>query len=190
MQAVAAAICLQFRFGRCIMYVYPIIAEGGIMKIDYQRIFDGLKERGLIKDGDKYAVCLFKPEQTSNGVTITTITSKVDYILVANNEEVTLLDIDKHTGEYLESGCMFRKSDLVVEKKNKNWIYASKFLWNKYVNIRADFMDGFSHTYVLPGKHHGFDQKAAAAELFEFVKTVYNAHQAEQKQLYKERKKG
>ena len=160
------------------------------MKIDYQRIFDGLKERGLIKDGDKYAVCLFKPESTSNGVTITTITSKVDYILVANNEEVTLLDIDKHTGEYLESGCMFRKDDLVIEKKNKNWVFASKFLWNKYIDIRADFMDGFNHTYVLPGKHHGFDQKAAVAELHDFIKTVYNAHHDEQKRLYKERKKG
>lgn len=68
------------------------------MKIDYQRIFDGLKERGLIKDGDKYAVCLFKPESKSNGVTITTITSKVDYIVVVNNEALTLLDIDKRTG--------------------------------------------------------------------------------------------
>lgn len=186
----SAAIRLQNRFGRGIIIIQFIIAEGCIMKIDYQRIFDGLKERGLIKDGDKYAVCLFKPESKSNGVTITTITSKVDYIVVVNNEALTLLDIDKRTGEFLESGCTFRRDDLVFEKKNKNWVWASKFLWNRSIDIRADFMDGFKHTYMLPGKHHGFDQKAAVAELFEYVKAVYNAHHDEQKRLYKERKKG
>ena len=160
------------------------------MKVDYQKTIDGLKERGLINEGDKYAVCVFAPESKSNGVIETVITSKFDYIMVANEEEVKLLDIDQNTGEYLEHGCTFKKSDLVVEKKNKNWIYASRGIFGeRVIGIRADYADKFNHQYVLCKKMHGYEQKAAVIDMYTFIKQVYNAHQKEQKTLYKQSKK-
>ncbi len=164
------------------------------MIIDYNYTFKKLKEIGMIKEGDKYAVCYFQPESRSNGVVTTTITSKVDYVMVANDEEVKLLNIDKKTGEFLEDGIVFKKENLVFEKKNKNWVYASKGLFGgRYVVIRADHVieDGerFCHTYNIPKKMHGFEQLALRTELYDFIKAVYNAHHDAMKQLYKENKK-
>ena len=159
------------------------------MIIDYQKTIEELKELGLIKEGDKCAVCLFRPETEDNGVTSTIITSKVDYIMTANETEVSLLDIDKKTGEYLHSGITFQKADLVFEKKNKNWIYASKGLFGgRYVCIRADYMGKFNHFYNLPKKIHGYEQKEACTELYQFLKDVYNSHHDLQKRRYKESK--
>ena len=150
------------------------------MKIDYKPTIEELKEYGLINPGDKYAVCLFQTESESNGVTTTMITSTVDYIMVANENEVKLLDIDKKTGQYLDSFVVFEKANLVFEKKNKNWIYASKGLFGgRYIGIRADYM-GFIHSYLLPKKVNGYEQTEARDELYNFVKEVYNAHHDEQ----------
>lgn len=134
------------------------------------------------------------PESRSNGVVTTTITSKVDFIMVAHDEEVKLLDIDKKTGEFLESGLLFEKDDFVIEKKNKNWIIASKGLFGgRYVTIRADYVieddRKFCHTYKIHKKLHGFEQLERCTELYDFIKAVYNAHHDTQKQLYKESKK-
>lgn len=159
------------------------------MKTDYLKTIESLKNSELIAPGDKCAVCLFKTESESNGVTTTMITSEVDYVMAANNDEVKLFDIDKKTGQYLNNCCIFKKENLVYEKKNKNWIWASKGLFGgRYIGIRADFIGNFNHTYLLPKKVHGYEQKAAAYELYDFIKEVYNAHHDLQKQLYKESK--
>jgi len=158
------------------------------MKIDYNNTIEELKEIGIINPDDKYAVCLFQTESESNGVTTTMITSTVDYVMVANENDVKLLEIDKNTGKYLDSCIVFEKDKLVFEKKNKNWIWASKGLFGgRYIGIRADYA-GFNHTYVLPKKIHGYEQKEARDSLYEFVKSVYNAHHDLQKKLYKENK--
>lgn len=160
------------------------------MKINYQKTIDELKGNNEICDGDKYAICLFKPESVSNGVTTTIKTSKVDYIMVANNDMVRLLEIDQKTGEYLDSFIVFEKNNLVYEKKNINWIYASKGLFGGlYVDIRADFLElDFHHMYTLPKKVNGFEQKELSIALFNFIKEVYNAHDDEQKKLFKQKK--
>ena len=160
------------------------------MKIDYQKTINELKENNEICDGEKYAVCLFRTESESNGVTTTMITSKVDYIMVANDDNVRLLEIDKKTGEFLDSFFVFEKENLVFEKKNKNWIYASKGLFGgRYIDIRADYMENnFHHMYCLPNKINGYEQKENVVELYDFIKSIYNTFHDEQKRLYKEKK--
>ena len=89
------------------------------MKIDYQKTINELKENNEICDGEKYAVCLFQTESESNGITTEYKISKVDYIMVANNDNVRLLEIDKKIGEFLDSFLVFEKENLVFEKGNK-----------------------------------------------------------------------
>ena len=159
------------------------------MQINYQKTIDTLKEAGLIQPDDLYAVCLFYTESESNGVTTTYITAKTDYIMVANQTEIKLLDIDKKTGAYLDNFLSFKKEDLVFERKNKNWVYASRGIFGgKYIGIRADYIGKFCHSYLLPKKVHGYDQKEDSVKLYNFIKEVYNEHQKLQKKLYKENK--
>lgn len=146
------------------------------MKIDYQNTINTLKENGIIQDGDKYAVCLFKPESENNGVTSTIITSKFDYIMVANDDEIKLCDIDKKTGEFLERYVSFKKDDVVFKKKIKerNFIYASRGLFGGMVVAIHFIAHDFVHDYVIPKKIRGYEQKEASLELYNFVKEVYN----------------
>ncbi|MDE6104581.1 MAG: hypothetical protein K2G38_02685 [Clostridia bacterium] len=152
------------------------------MKINYQNTIDGLKETGLIQSGDKYAVCLFKNEDY--GTTVTT--SLVDYIIIANDEELKLLPIHQKTGEYLGDFITFKKEDIVYKKKNKEkrFIRAWKgLLGGMYIAIR--FMpEKFAHDYVIPKKLCGFEQIKERTELFEFVKQVYNpVYEMQEKQF-------
>lgn len=157
-------------------------------KIDYQKTFDVLLESKEIEEGDKYAVCLFRPESHYYGVMTTTTTSNFDYIMSANDNEVKLFEIDKKTGEYLNSKMVFKKSDLVFEKKNKNWVFANKSLFGqRNIGIRYD-AENFNHTYYIPKKLHGFVQDDRRVELYDFIKKVYNAHHDKMKQQYKESK--
>ncbi len=159
-------------------------------KIDYQNTIDELKKRELIKPGDKYLVAVFRTETKTNGIVNTVITSNYDYILVVNRSELTLYDINKKNGEYLDSYITFKKEDLVFEKKNKNWILAQKgWFGSRYITIRADYMDKFSHAYIFPKKIHGYIQKEKIPEVFDFIKEVYNTHYDEVKREYKENKK-
>lgn len=156
------------------------------MKIDYRKTIDGLKESGLIKDGDKYAVCLFQTENYGN----TIVTSNVDYIMSANDEEIKLFILHNKTGEYLDSFSTFKKADIVYTKKIKErrFVWASKGLFGG-MNIAIRFMpEDFAHDFVIPKKVAGFEQVANRAELFEFIKSVYNTVHEEQKKAYKESK--
>ena len=94
------------------------------MKIDYQKTIDELKEHGLIKPNDKYAVCLFKVENNVNTIT----TSTVDYIIAANADELKLFAIHQKTGEYLGDMLTFKKDDIRYGKriKERKFIWASK----------------------------------------------------------------
>lgn len=159
------------------------------MKIDYQKTFDSLKAQGIIADGDKYAVCVFQPETKNYGVVSQTITSKVDYVMTVNDEELKLFDIDKQTGEYLDSYIAFKKSDLTYGKlKERRFIWASKGLFGgMYISVHF-VPEDFVHGYILPKKLHGFAQLEARAELYNYVKTVYNTYYDEQKRKYKESK--
>ncbi len=107
-----------------------------------------------------------------------------------NDDIVKMLAIDQKTGEYLNDFIVFEKENLVFEKKNKNWIYASRGLFGGlHVDIRADFLETkFHHSYTLPKKVHGFEQKEKCLELYNFIKEVYNVHYTEQKKLYKQKK--
>lgn len=153
------------------------------MKIDYAKTIDGLKQSGLIKEGDKYAVCLFVTE--NNGVT--TVTSNVDYILSANDEELKLFALHKKTGEYLDSYSTFKKADIAFTKKlgDRRFIWASKGLFGGF-NIAIRFIpDDFAHDFAIPKKLCGYEQIKDRTELFEFIKAVYNPVYDEQKRLYK-----
>lgn len=160
------------------------------MKIDYQKTIDGLKESGLIQNGDLCAVCLFQTESESNGVTTTYTVSKVDYIMSANGEQLKLFEIDKKTGAYLDSYLVFNKSDLAYGRKavERKFIYASRGLFGgMYIAIHF-IAENFIHTYCIPKTHHGFEQKEARAALYSFIKDTYNTHYDELKELYKSRK--
>lgn len=148
------------------------------MKIDYTKTIEELKANGLIESGDKYAVAFFKPESSSNGITTTVTTSKFDYILTANEKEIKLFDIEKKTGKYLDSYLVFSKDDIVYTKKRKErrFIYASKTLFRKCVIGIRFISEDFNHDYVLPKKMHGYEQKQAVIELYNFVKEVYNTY--------------
>lgn len=153
------------------------------MKIDYQKTIDGLKEKGLIKDGDKYAVCLFRTENYGN----TMVTSNVDYILSANDEEIKLFDLHKKTGEYLGSFVFFKKADVVYTKKIKErrFIWATKGLFGG-MTIGIHFIpEDFVHDFVIPKKVAGFEQIKQREELFAFVKEVYNSVYEAQEKAYK-----
>ena len=157
------------------------------MKIDYQKTIDCLKENGLIKPDDQCAFCLFKNESESNGVVTTIISSKVDYIMAANADEIKLFDIDKKTGEYLGSFLTFKKDDVKYAKKIKerNFIWASKGIFGgRYIAIRF-IAEKFVHDYILPKKHNGFEQNDARLQLFDFIKNTYNTHYDAQEKLYK-----
>ncbi|MBD5584024.1 MAG: hypothetical protein HDQ88_03000 [Clostridia bacterium] len=148
------------------------------MKTDYQKTIDGLKEEGLIQDGDKYAVALFKTESQSNGVTSTMITSTVDYIMVANDDAIKLFEIDKKTGEYLGNFISLEKESIVYTKRisGRNFIWASKGLFGgKYIGVHFIAFD-FVHDYLLPKKYRGYEQKEASNALYTFVKETYNTH--------------
>lgn len=157
------------------------------MKIDYQQTIDGLKENGLIAPNDKCAVCLFEEEEKSNGIITTVISSKVDYIMAANVDEIKLFDIDKKTGEYLDSFLTFKKDDVKYEKKakNRNFVYASKGIFGgRHIAIHF-IAENFVHDYLLPKKYNGFEQNDARLEIFDFIKNTYNTHYDTQKTLYK-----
>lgn len=156
------------------------------MKIDYGKTIDGLKASGLIKDGDKYAVCLFQTENYGN----TVVTSNVDYIMSANDEEIKLFTLHRKTGEYLGNFSVFKKADIVYTKKIKDrrFIWASKGLFGgMYVGIHF-IPEDFVHDFGIPKKVCGYEQVADRAELFAFVKEVYNTVYDEQKKQYKESK--
>lgn len=156
------------------------------MKIDYKKTIDGLKESGLIKEGDKYAVCLFRTE--NNGVT--TVTSNVDYILSANDEEIKLFNIHKKTGEYLDSFAVFKKQDIAFTKKlgERRFIWASKGIFGG-INIAIRFLpEDFAHDFAIPKKVCGYEQVKDREELFGFVKEVYNPVYELKKKEYKESK--
>lgn len=158
---------------------------GVYMKVDYQKIIDQLKAENIIKEGDKYSFCVFVPESTGTY----TITSKNDYIIAANSEEVKLLAIDQKTGEYLGKSLIINKCDLVYVHGNKNWVYASKNIFGgRTIVIRLDYLDKFNHSYYLSNKFGTFVQKTESAELYNLLKEVYNTHFKEQKKLYKESK--
>ncbi len=148
------------------------------MKIDYTKIIEELKNAGLISSSDKYAVACFKPESSTNGITTMITTAKVDYILTANDKEIKLFDIDKKTGSYLGESTVFKKEDIVYTKKRKErrFIYASKTLFRKCVIGIRFIADDFNHDYLLPKKMHGFEQKQAVTELYDFVKEFYNTY--------------
>lgn len=160
------------------------------MKIDYQRTIDGLKEHGLIKPNDKYAVCYFNAETVNYGVVSKVITSTVDYIIAANVDELKLFAIHKETGEYIGEMLTFKKDDIRYAKKIKgrNFIWASKGIFGgRYIGIRF-IAEKFTHDYVIPKKFHGFEQAAARTELFEFIKNTYNFYYTELQKLYKQEK--
>lgn len=161
------------------------------MQIDYQKTFADLKEKELIQNNDKYAVCLFQPESEDNGVTRTVITAKTDFVMSVNDEELKLFEIDKKTGEYLDDFLLFKKSDLAYGKKLKErkTIWASKGLFGgMYVAIQF-VAEKFVHMYKIPKKIHRFDQTEAGSQLYMFVKEVYNAAYNEKKQEYKNSKR-
>ena len=156
------------------------------MKIDYKKTIDGLKESGLIKDGDKYAVCLFQTE--SNVTTMTT--STVDYIMCANDDEIKLFVIHQKTGEYLDRFFVFRKADIAYTKKlgDRRFIWASKGLFGG-MNIAIRFIpDDFAHDFIIPKKVCGYEQIEDRERLFNFVKETYNPVYDELKRQYKESK--
>lgn len=157
------------------------------MKIDYLKTLDCLKENELIKPDDLCAVCLFKVEIENMGVVSKVISSKVDYILAANTDELKLFDIDKKTGEYLGSFITFKKDDVKYTKKIKerNFIWASRGIFGgRCIGIHF-IAEKFIHEYILPKKHNGFEQNDARLKLFDFIKNTYNTHYDEQKKLYK-----
>lgn len=157
------------------------------MKIDYQKTINTLKEKGLIQDEDKYAFCLFRTESENNGVTTKVITSNVNYLMIANHDEIKLLDIDKKTGNYLDNYLVFKKENIVYNKKIKerNFIWASKGLFGG-INIAIHFIaGGFVHDYVIPKKLNGFEQLNARLDLFTFIKDVYNTYYQTQENTYK-----
>lgn len=146
------------------------------MKIDYSKTVQELKEKEIIQANDKYAFCLFRTESETNGVTTATITSKVDYLMIANHDEIKLLEIDKKTGVYLNHLVVFPKENMVYKKKIKerNFIWASKGLFGG-INIAIHFIaDDFVHDYLIPKKINGYEQDNERLNLFHFVKEVYN----------------
>lgn len=151
-------------------------------KIDYDKTIEGLKESGLIAEGDKYAVCVFQPE---DNVTTTTV-SLVDYLITANDDEIKLFDLNQKTGEYLGHCAAFKKADIVYSKKLKErkFIYASKGLFGG-MYIAITFMpENFAHTYIIPKKYGGYEQAERRADLFGFVKSVYNTvYDTQEKQI-------
>ncbi|MDE5562793.1 MAG: hypothetical protein K2J01_04530 [Clostridiales bacterium] len=160
------------------------------MKIDYQKTIDELKESGLIKPNDKYAVCYFHAETVNYGVMSKVITSTVDYIIAANADELKLFAIHKKTGEYIGEMLTFKKDEIRYAKriKERNFIWASKGIFGgRYIGIRF-IAEKFTHDYVIPKKFNGFEQIGARTELFEFVKNTYNPYYTELQKLYKQEK--
>ena len=159
------------------------------MKVDYQKTIDILKENKLIKEGDKYAVCWFRTETQNNVFSTTLITSKVDYILIANADMIKLLEIERKTGEYYGSCLIFKKEDIKYAKRasERNFIWASRGLFGeRAVGIQFN-AEGFNHFYVLPKKMHGFEQKAAALDLYNFIKEVYHPYYSALEKQFKDK---
>lgn len=157
------------------------------MKLDYQKTILSLKESGMIHENDKYALCLFRTESESNGVTTTMITSKVDYLMIANHDEIKLLEIDKKTGEYLDHCFIFKKENMVYQKKIKerNFIWASKGLFGG-INIAIHFIaESFVHDYLIPKKMNGYEQTSERLELFTLIKDAYNTYYETLEKTYK-----
>ena len=112
------------------------------MKIDYQKTTDGLKENGLILPDDKCAVCLFQNETESNGVTSTVISSKVDYIMAANADEIKLFDIDKKSGEYLYIAIHF-----IAENFVHNYLLPKEHNGFEQSDARLELYEFIKNTY-------------------------------------------
>ncbi len=107
--------------------------------------------------------------------------------MIANDEEIKLCDIDKKTGEYLDSFMTFKKDDVVYTKKIKerNFIYASKGIFGG-IYIAIHFIpEGFVHGYIIPKKIRGFEQKVARQEIFIFIKEVYNTDYDAKRKAFK-----
>ncbi|MDE6407249.1 MAG: hypothetical protein K2K50_01415, partial [Anaeroplasmataceae bacterium] len=61
-------------------------------------------------------------------------------------------------------------------------------VYNRQICIRYYYIGDFAHSYLLPKKHHNYEQKQATIHLYNLIKEVYNEHLKLQKKLYKESK--
>ena len=153
------------------------------MKKDYQKTIDVLTEKGYIDPGDKYAFCNYVPKSEYRGTVTVTTYSKVDYFVVANDEEIKILDIDKKTGEFLGTGVK-------VNKEKANWVNAYKGIFGgRYFGVWAEYMDDYREDYSIPKKFHGFVQEDKRLELYDFIKDTYNTYYKERKLQRKEEKR-
>jgi len=152
------------------------------MKKDYSKTIEVLKEKEHIKTGDKFAFCNYVPKTEYLGTITRTTYSKVDYIIIANDEEIKILDIDKKTGEFLGTGVKF-------PKEKADFIHASKGLFGgRYIAVRADYADKYREDYSIPKKFRGYAQLEARLELYDYIKEVYNTYYQQRKLQRKEEK--
>lgn len=127
-----------------------------------------LKTAGLIKPDDIVVACTDIVHASAGwggwiGVAIAA-KNLGHYLLSANRDEIRLFDVDKKTGEYLETYSPILKSEII-----KAW--ATSYLRGKYITVKTD---GDIFRFFAYNKFKGYNQKNGLVALKVFLKENYS----------------
>ena len=133
--------------------------------INYQSTIDQLRTAKLIDPNDLVIACMQTPSSAGMfwggaiGAAIATANCS-HYIMSFGNHEIKLFDINKKTGEYLNTIT-------IIEKCNITQLSAATFL-QKVIKINCNLG---KLSYTTGVKFNGFYQKEAMLSIINYIKT-------------------
>jgi len=136
--------------------------------MDYGYTIQKLKIAELIKENDMIIACADAPSQWAFfwggaiGGALSAAKCK-QYLMSVNTEEIRLFDLDKKTGDYLNTYSFISRSDII--KANVAGAFNAKTINIKTVksgNLRFSTANNFK----------GFQQKETITTVKEFLKTI------------------
>lgn len=136
-------------------------------KIDYGPTLATLRERGLVAADDVTIVCAEAPSASAmfwGGAIGAAISSsgRGHAVVALNGDRIRIFDIDKSTGQYLETMAEF-------DRENLKKVKFSTVLTHE---ILLKSTEGDAH-FVVANKFNGFEQKDAVRDAFELLKNAY-----------------
>lgn len=136
-------------------------------KIDYEPTFAKLRERKLAGEGDVLIVCAEAPSAATafwGGAIGAALTSsgRGHAVLAINENSIRIFDVDKATGEYLETMAEYNRDNL--KKVSFSTVLSHE--------IMLKGTEGNAH-FTVAKKFNGFEQKEAMQAAFDILKASY-----------------
>ncbi|MDR3319270.1 MAG: hypothetical protein LBS99_07505 [Clostridiales bacterium] len=132
---------------------------------NYAATIDALWNAGYIKEGDYVIICQDEPPASAGFFGLISaavaMASCKHYVLAANNYGLNFFDIDKRTGDYLNTGWAVKREEIIK--------LSIRGFGRTVVIKRA----GGTERYSTANRFYGYRQKEAVTAAKNFLKTNY-----------------